>query len=555
MQNGMPLVTSPRLMPTAGAYQSPNLKVGANHVWVAKLSPAGALAWDAVIGGSGQEQASGIDVDSSGQVYVAGFTGSTDFPVTPNNGIQQTLTSKAAGNAFLAVLNPSGSQLVYATYLGGSGTDIANAVAAIPGRGVAIGGITTSPDLPVTPNANQSSLIPNKHNGFYAVLNPPGLTIPAPASTTPAAAGHLKPRDESSIVTYTYTADVVKGISPFDVEFIHYEFVVLVDSDTGDVVDIIVFETTTEGIGPFSATTKSVDFLDLPAGTTDADVSGVLNDIVGNIGFGTIVELSGSYPSGTSLPSTRARAMDTTLAASAIGLRLAFPPAIVNGASFVHSAVSPGEIVTIFSSNLGPAKLTGAQLDSSGKKLSTSVAGTQIFFDSDPAPIIYTSAGQVSVVVPYSVASKTSVSMIPFYNGALQQATTLPVAAAAPGIFTVDGRQAASVNPDGSANSASHPIARGATIVMFATGEGQTNPAGVDGQLATSVLPKPVLPVSVTVGGKPAQVAYYGAAPDLTAGLMQLNVVVPSDIQPGNAAVVLTVGTTNSQSGVTIAVK
>ncbi|HEV8041279.1 MAG TPA: IPT/TIG domain-containing protein [Bryobacteraceae bacterium] len=547
--NGMPIVTSPRLIPTAGAYQAPKLAVGANHVWVAKLSPSGALAWDAVIGGSNQEQASGIDVDSSGQVYVAGFTGSSDFPVTANNGVQQTLLSKAQGNAFLVVLNPAGSQIVYGTYLGGSGTDIANAVAAIPGVGVAIGGLTSSPDLAVTPGANQTTLLPNKHNGFYALLNPPGLTVPAPASSASAAAADLKPRDEGPITTLTYEADVVKEINVLGGTFIHYEFVVLLDSDTGDVASIIVFQTTRTVLGPFGGESKSVEFIDVPPGTTDAEA------FLNGLGLGTTVDATGAFPASTPIPPGRAHPMDATLGAAAIGVRLAYPPAIVNAASFAPSAVSPGEIVTIFGSNLGPAKLVGAQLDSTGKKLSTSVAGTQVFFDNDPAPVVYTEAGQVSVVVPYSVAGKTSVNMIPFYNGALQDAIPINVAPSAPGIFTVDGKQAASVNPDGSANSASHPIARGSTIVMFATGEGQTDPPGVDGQLATSPYPKPVLPVSVTIGGKPSSLAYYGAAPGETAGLLQLNVVVPSDIQPGNAAVVLTVGSVTSQSGVTIAVK
>jgi uncharacterized protein (TIGR03437 family) len=91
-------------------------------------------------------------------------------------------------------------------------------------------------------------------------------------------------------------------------------------------------------------------------------------------------------------------------------------------------------------------------------------------------------------------------------------------------------------------------------VVLFATGEGQTTPAGIDGQLAISTFPKPVLPVSVTIGGQPATLAYFGAAPDETAGLLQLNVVVPQNIAPGNAAVVLTVGSASSQAGVTIAV-
>ena len=548
-----PSVSSPRLTPTAGAYKSPSLAAAFNHAWVAKLSTTGALVWDAVIGGSNQEQASGIDVDSSGQVYVAGFTGSANFPVTPNNGIQQTLISKSAGNAFLAVLNPTGSQLVYGTYFGGSGTDIASSVAAIPGVGVAIGGRTTSPDLPVTPDASQKTLIPNKHNGFYALFNPPGLTIPPSAtSQAPMAATDLKPRDENSIITLTYESGVVEKTTFLVTDYIHYEFVVLIDSDTGDVLSIIVFETTTTVLGPFDpfpAETKSVEFVDVPPGTIDAEVEGILN----GLGLGTQVSLTGAYPASTPLPG-RVRPMDTTLAAPAIGLRLAYPPVVVNAASFAPSAVSPGEIVTLYGSNLGPSTLTTAQLDSSGQKLSTSVAGTRVFFDNDPAPIVYTSAGQVSVIVPYSVQGKTSVSVIPFYNNALQDTMTVPIADAAPGIFTADGKQAAAINPDGSYNSASNPAARGSTVVLFATGEGQTDPPGVDGLIATSVYPKPVLPVSVTIGGQPAALAYYGAAPDLTAGLMQLNVTIPLNIQPGNAAVVLTVGTAGSQAGVTIAV-
>ena len=289
----------------------------------------------------------------------------------------------------------------------------------------------------------------------------------------------------------------------------------------------------------------------MPNGVNDAEFMQVSAP-----GYSPYLPVAGSLSAGTTVPSQQrgARPMDTTLSAPAIGLVLAYPPALVNAASFAPSAVSPGEIVTLYGSNLGPSTLTTAELDSSGQKLSTSVAGTLVFFDNDLAPIVYTSAGQVSVIVPYSVQGKTSVSVIPFYSNALQDTMTVPVADAAPGIFTADGKQAAAINPDGSYNSASNPAARGSTVLLFATGEGQTDPPGVDGLIATSVYPKPVLPVSVTIGGQPATLAYYGAAPDLTAGLMQLNVTIPQNIQPGNAVVVLTVGTASSQAGVTIAV-
>ena len=90
---------------------------------------------------------------------------------------------------------------------------------------------------------------------------------------------------------------------------------------------------------------------------------------------------------------------------------------------------------------------------------------------------------------------------------------------------------------------------------LYGTGEGQTDPAGVDGKLANDVLAKPLGLVSVTIGGLPAEVVYAGAAPGLVAGLMQVNVKVPATLPPGAAAVVLKVGNSVSREGVTIAVR
>jgi uncharacterized protein (TIGR03437 family) len=92
-------------------------------------------------------------------------------------------------------------------------------------------------------------------------------------------------------------------------------------------------------------------------------------------------------------------------------------------------------------------------------------------------------------------------------------------------------------------------------IVLFETGEGQTNPAGVDGLIASGVLPKPVLPVSLKIGDVAAVIQYYGAAPGLVAGIMQVNAVVPAGIASGSVPVVLTVGNASSQPGLTISVK
>jgi uncharacterized protein (TIGR03437 family) len=130
--------------------------------------------------------------------------------------------------------------------------------------------------------------------------------------------------------------------------------------------------------------------------------------------------------------------------------------------------------------------------------------------------------------------------------------------------------QAAAYNQDptgitrnGALNTAAspptQPATRGSYILLFGTGEGQTNPPGVDGRVASAslgFLPKPVLGCSVTIGGVAIVPDYCGATPDYTAGLLQVNVKLPMDVPTGNSVPVqLTVGTAASPAGVTIAVQ
>ncbi len=95
----------------------------------------------------------------------------------------------------------------------------------------------------------------------------------------------------------------------------------------------------------------------------------------------------------------------------------------------------------------------------------------------------------------------------------------------------------------------------GGLISLRATGEGHTAPAGVDGRIAGSSPARPLLPVRVTVGGIPATVQYAGGAPGQVAGLMQVNVQIPTGVQPGGyVPVVLQVADGSSSPAVWIAV-
>ncbi len=230
-------------------------------------------------------------------------------------------------------------------------------------------------------------------------------------------------------------------------------------------------------------------------------------------------------------------------------------PAIGNAASYAAKGVAPGEIVTLFPTNAGPAALAGNSLDASGKVV-TMVGATRVIFDGVAAPMIYAFKNQVSAVVPYEIAGQSSTQVQVEYNGIRSVAVTVPVLAAVPGILTANSSgsgQAVAVNQDGSLNSASNPAARGSVVILYATGEGQRNPVGVTGVPAPAYA-GPVLTSSLTVGGIAASLAYAASAPGFV-GLMQINATVPAGSATGGAVpIVLTIGTAQSPS-VTIAVK
>ena len=132
-------------------------------------------------------------------------------------------------------------------------------------------------------------------------------------------------------------------------------------------------------------------------------------------------------------PSGVVGAVPLAVTQPAAGLPAPAITSVANAASYSSAAVSPGEIVTIFGNNLGPATLTLYQL--TGGAFPTSIAGTQVLFDNRPAPMIYTSRTQVSAVVPYGVAGKSATNVQVQYQSALSGPVAAPVQAATTGVF------------------------------------------------------------------------------------------------------------------------
>jgi uncharacterized protein (TIGR03437 family) len=153
------IVNTNQLPVTSGAVQT-NYAGGSGSTFlygdafVAKFSPTGAILFVTYLGGSGDDGAASIAVDAAGNVYVAGFTTSSDFPVTP--GVLQHTYGGAGGNgckpfgdAFVAKINSTGTQLLYSTYLGGTMDDAAGAIVVDAAGNAYVTGATLSTNFPL----------------------------------------------------------------------------------------------------------------------------------------------------------------------------------------------------------------------------------------------------------------------------------------------------------------------------------------------------------------------------------------------------------------------
>ena len=129
-------------------------------------------------------------------------------------------------------------------------------------------------------------------------------------------------------------------------------------------------------------------------------------------------------------------------------------PTVWSAPRAMGGGVSPGELVAIFGSGIGPNTLAGLQLDSAGNVVTT-LGGVQVFFDGIAAPLVYVFSTQVSAIVPYAVSGKTSTQVQVVVQNQKSNIVTVPVTAAAPGIFTLDssGRGAGAIlNQNGTVN-------------------------------------------------------------------------------------------------------
>jgi uncharacterized protein (TIGR03437 family) len=245
---------------------------------------------------------------------------------------------------------------------------------------------------------------------------------------------------------------------------------------------------------------------------------------------------------------------------------------IFSAASYASAVISPGELVTIFGSNIGPTAPATLTVNGAGY-VDTNLSNVTVTIDGQNAPLLYVSSNQVTAQVPYEASAGAGKAVV-LTNGAFPAAnSTVTIGVSAPGIFTADGSgvgQAAALNTAASTgqvtlNSSTAPAKIGDTVSLYLTGEGDYNLALIPGAVTTNtgfVIPVALTPLpqmsplpTVHIGGVDASagIGYSGVVPGSIVGVFQINVVVPSGSTTGaTVPVVVTIAGNDTQLNVTL---
>jgi uncharacterized protein (TIGR03437 family) len=579
--------TSPDFPVTSGsAFTEPNSQVRTAG-FIVELNPAGTtLVYGTYIPGMSPIA---VAIDRLGNAYATGYTNGMAagvFPVTPG-AFQKTLVNSRSITSGVAVkLNGSGSALVYATFLCGSGApdqsqgDVPQTLAVDADGNVLIAGYTGSPDFPITSGAYQT-VLPGSVGAFVSKLNASGSALlfstyltaskgpmnveldsqggayvvgNGTVSVTPDAYSSVP---QSSFLTHVTATGALQYAT--DLPYTIGNSTAMDVDPTGDVV--LVGTTTTAGLvttpGAFqSALTGTMNMYVLKFSPSNRLLGATYFGGSGSdLSYHIVANRDGSVTlTGSSTSSDLPGVPPANLQSYAFASNLFPALTIQNAADYTANTVAPGEIVAIRGYGIGPETGVAAQLTAEGS-LPTIVSGVSVQFDGFSAPLFYAQSGRINAQVPWEIAGQQSTQLQIQYqsdSGPNQFGVTpFTVSPAAPGVFFV-------INSDGTLNTLSRPAKRGDYISLYGTGGGLTTPAGVTGGVwqLTSMLPVLASPITVSIEGENAPILFDGAAPYQSSGVFQTNVLLPSDLPAVSTFVIVKVdGIANAPLSVPITLR
>ncbi len=527
----------------AGATNSTNFPVTSNafqhgfgsgpeDAFLAKFNAAGsALVYGTYLGGTGDDIAYGIAVDAGGAAFVAGSTTSSDFPTA--SAVRSACGSVCA-DAFVAAINAAGSALIYSTYLGGSGTDRALAIAADSLGGVYVTGETTSSDFLTTAGAYQTSLA-GPSDAFVTKLvagaNPtPAITQLTPSSSPPGSPGfNLSVFGtnfiQGSVVrwngldretTFISSGELVAAIPAADVAAAGSAQVTVFNPPPGGGVSNALVFTIGGNPVPVMGTI-------LPA-TATAGAPGFTLVVLGSAFVPqSVVRWNGSSRTTTFVSSTQLQAAITAADLAAAGLVqvTVFNPAPGGGVSNAATFTINDPIPAL--SSLSPAGAAAG-----GPALTLTVNGSNfvsssvVLWNGSARPTKFLSGTQLEASIPASDISAPGTAQIAVFNpppgGGLSAALTFNIVA--PPVISAGGLVSG-------ASFSSQPQPAGAIVALFGT-----NLAAATAKATTVPLPTALGGVIVRLNGV--------AAPLFFVSPLQINFQIPWELQ-GQAQASLTV--------------
>jgi len=212
---------------------------------------------------------------------------------------------------------------------------------------------------------------------------------------------------------------------------------------------------------------------------------------------------------------------------------------ITRAAGFGGGALAAGSITSLFGTNFASTTASAIAVP-----LPTLIGQTRVYFNLKPAPLYFTSSGQVNAQIPWELSNETGVQVVVVRNGAASLPVPLPLGPASPGIFLVKENAGVVVNAaTGQLVDQQTGIDRGQALVIYASGLGAVNGGVASGVPASSTELEPTRqPVEaiLTIGGQPVvlPVLFAGSAPGFI-GVNQVNLLVPSNAPTGVGSLIL----------------
>jgi uncharacterized protein (TIGR03437 family) len=533
---------------TAGAFQTSyagpppgpsDSPIPAGDLFAAILDPAtGRLQSATFLGGPNADTFNAAAIGKDGSLYfLPAFAGqfSAQMPLSGSALLPACPTSPCI-NGYAARLSPTLGNLIYGTYLPG----ISQATAQLYSDGSVYYAGTAESGFPVTPGAYQTQNA-GGYDGIVARLDPTGSKL--------LFATYFGGPETDWILGIALGPDggVWANVNSFIGCCVNIQPQVIHLDASGSrllaAVPISVDEMVADAAGNLFALVEGSIAVS-PGAILGGSCDGPAYVELGPDGqqlFATY--LPGGYQVGfdgtdgqgdpyLDTPSGRVQVVQDQPAPASVGC-------VVDSASFGElppGQIAPGGIVTLFGSGMGPTQGVGFQLTDG--QLPTSLGGTQVMVNGEPAPLLYASYGQINLVLPYDLPAGTTATIEVVANGTpLNPLSNLEVLVADISVFQANGT-AVALNQDFTVNSPQNPAQPGSTVALFGAGGGQTSPSSIAGAVTPLGLrPLVTTPQAAIIGllqlQPPAMylnVEYAGAAPTLLSGVNQINVTLPATI-------------------------